>query len=88
MSTAVDHIRSLEEMFEKAKSKGLWFVSNYQNIWLSPNELRKEQAKGLYQWGASNWTLRNPAERVAELKKKVYDAQKELNDFEARLNNK
>ncbi|QDX94351.1 hypothetical protein EEL30_19930 [Brevibacillus laterosporus] len=61
-------VASLQSLFDQAEKKGLWFYSSYHDIWLSPSKLRQEQENGKFLWGAVNWQLRDPLERVVELK--------------------
>ncbi|TPG68639.1 hypothetical protein EEL31_08970 [Brevibacillus laterosporus] len=61
-------LASLQPLFDQAEKKGLWFYSSYHDIWLSPSKLRQEQENGNFLWGAVNWQLRDPLERVVELK--------------------
>lgn len=75
----------LKPLFEKAENENLWFYSTYQHLWFSPKELRVQHEQGRYVWGAINWTLRSPFEKVEELKGKVEDAQKELLAYHERI---
>ena len=84
MSTATaDDIThdAVRKMFYEAEEKGLWFYSNYQGIWLSPQELAEANKKGNFQWGAVNWELRDPKEHLAELERKVGDAKRNLTQY-------
>lgn len=76
---------ALEPLFERAEREGLWFYSLYQGLWFSPKELRAEQAKGRFWWGAVNWELRDPAEEVVRLKANRDKQWAELQKFEARI---
>lgn len=82
--------RDLDPLFKKAEAQGLWFYSHYQQLWFSPAKLRAEQAGGSFRWGSANWTLRDPMERVRELRRdaeglnKIADAiEKEVTGVEA-----
>lgn len=61
-------MNSLQPMFVQAEKQGLWFYCRYQSLWFSPTSLHKEQANGRFRWGAMNWELRDPLERVRELR--------------------
>lgn len=63
-----DILISLRPLFAKAEQHGLWFYSPYQSLWFSPAALHEAQAKGRFRWGAVNWELRDPLERVRELR--------------------
>jgi hypothetical protein len=47
----------MKPLFERAEAEGLWFRSNYQGLWFSPEALRDHQANGKFRWGAVNWKL-------------------------------
>ena len=57
----------LKPLFEEAEAKQLWFYQPHQNLWFTPAELRAEQAKGKWIWGAGNWKLRPPQEELDRL---------------------
>lgn len=93
MSTVSDYkeLRQIKDglapLFERAEKEGLWFNSNYQDLWFSPSELKRKHEKDEFLWGACNWTLRKPSERTHELKETVDDAKRELAEWEKKLNN-
>ena len=76
---------SLQPLFEEAEEKGLWFYGAYHGLWLSPAGLREEHRKGRLRWGAVNWKLRDPKERLEELRRDAAKATKEADDFEKTL---
>lgn len=69
---------SLKPMISEARRKKLWLHAHYHNIWMSPDELEHENAQGKFLWDPINWTLRDPAEYVAEAAKAVERSQAEL----------
>jgi hypothetical protein len=69
-------------MFETAKDQGLWFYTSYQNLWFSPKELKEKQKMGSFIWGANNWKLRKPEEKLAQLKRIYENAEREYKDFQ------
>ena len=81
----VDVESGMKPLFERAEKEGLWFYCHYQNLWFSPKELREQNSKGKFWWGAVNWTLRSPDEYMKILQSQVAAAQKELSDFEERM---
>lgn len=86
MGTIEREIRAeLAPMFERAEAERLWFWCSYQDIWLSPAELRAEQDQGRLIWGAVNWKLRDPAEMIAERQARVDAAQRELDAVRRRV---
>ncbi len=66
----------LAPLFEEAAAKGLWFYCSYQGLWFSPQQLADKHAEGKFIWGAVNWRLRDPAERLHELLKEKEAAEK------------
>lgn len=72
-------------LFERARAEGLWFLARYHQIWFSPDELAAEQASGKFCWGAANWELRDPSERVLELGQAAKAARDEFDRFIVRL---
>lgn len=82
-------LKELEPLFVQAMDEKLWFYCNYQDLWFSPKELREKHAEGRFIWGAVNWQLKDPNERVrylenqrnyigeqiAELKRRIADDQ-------------
>ena len=75
----------LKPMFARAEKDGLWFFSGYQQLWFSPSELKAEQSQGNFMWGAVNWQLRNPQERLQQLEHEIKDKQNEIVQFKKRL---
>lgn len=74
-----DARRALDDMFETARREHLWFFHGGLSgpVWLSPDELQAEQEKGSFLWGAPNWTLRHPFDRIHQLveQRKALDAE-------------
>ncbi len=83
MSTDIPN--SLRKMFDEAEQKRLWFFSQYQHLWFSPSKLKEEQSSGRFRWGAENWRLRDPKERLEELRRDAANSTKEADDFERLL---
>lgn len=76
---------SLKPMFDLAEKKGLWFFSEYQQIWISPGELREAQNNGKFRWGAWNWRLRDPKEHLFDLRAKAERSKMEADELEEYL---
>lgn len=86
LESEVQAIRdSLEPLFTQAEKEQLWFRSRYQGIWLTPNELRENQAEGKFIWGPSNWELRNPEEELARLYKVAVQARNNHDSWERKI---
>lgn len=64
---------ALDELFKRARKEHLWFFLGGLTgpIWFSPDELEAQQKEGKFIWGADNWRLRNPQERVQELTREI-----------------
>lgn len=75
----------MDELFEAARAKGLWFFCIYDQFWFSPDELAAEQANGHFLWLPSNWKLRDPAERLAELDREMIEAEQRRDEFFIRM---
>ena len=77
--------KEMEGLFKRAKEEGLWFWCHYQDLWFSPDELRKAQADGRFRWGAVNWKLRDPREQVKKLERQAAEKLSEANSLRAVL---
>lgn len=79
MSTEVERIKEgLAPLFVEARTKGLWFWCRYQDLWFSPDQLEAEHASGKFVWGAVNWQLRDPMERLREAERRAASANAEV----------
>jgi hypothetical protein len=67
-ATSIEIQRSLKPLFDRAERERLWFFSPYQQLWFSPGNLRQQQEAGNFRWGSANWELRDPRERVRQLR--------------------
>lgn len=67
----------LAALMKRAQEEHLWFWTRYQDLWFSPSELRNHWDRGQFRWGAVNWELRDPAERLMELDEKQNTIQQE-----------
>ena len=76
---------SLKVMFDEAEKKGLWFFCGYYQLWFSPSELREEQNNGQYHLGADCWKLRDPKERLEQLRATAVKAAQKADEFEKLL---
>jgi hypothetical protein len=78
MTTASEYDAMMAPLFEEAERTGKWFWCNYQSLWFSPRQLREEHARKAFRWGPVNWELRDPQEHLAEAKRRVEQAQAEV----------
>ncbi len=79
---------SLEPMMEEATAGGLWFhhlTEDGEEIWCSPEFLRKEQAEGRLIIAPEHWELRNPAGYMSKLLRDCADLVVEYNNMAHRL---
>jgi len=81
-------IEGLQPLFKEAEKKGLWFHCHYQDLLFSPAELRQAQSEGRFLWGAVNWTLVKPEERLDALEKAVDCAKADAAKFAKRMKTK
>jgi len=87
MLDGIQYDKELEPLFEKAEKEGLWFYANAmgEEIWLSPKQLREQRRMGRFVWGDKAWTLRNPHDGLAYLRRQVRLAELEAKQFERRM---
>lgn len=76
---------AMDQLFVRAESEGLWFFSPYQHLWFSTTQLKRHRANGRYRWGAVNWELRDPNERLAMAEANLSIAQSALDNVKASL---
>ena len=77
--SASDEVKAeLAPLIEQARAEGLWLWCHYQDLWFSPDELQAQNAKGKFLWGAVNWMLRDPQERVKQAEAAAQRAANEL----------
>lgn len=85
MSEREKVLESLQPLFKQAKAEGLWFHCSYQDLWFSPEELEEYHREGRFLWGAVNWTLRDPRERLEALRRRSRAALDESAAFVKRI---
>lgn len=78
-------LASLDPLFKEAEEKGLWFYCDYQQLWLSPKELKKHHKDGIFIWGAMNWQLRDPNDLLILAEEKIRKAKDNLDDVKNRI---
>lgn len=83
--TKEEIIKDLKPLYNEAEEKNLWFYSNYQDMWISPNELRQKQSEDRFLWGAVNWELRDPHEKVEDMEDHIKYLRKSIVDFKDRI---
>lgn len=78
-------LESFKPLFKKAKKHGLWFYCKHLGLWLSPEELKAEQTNGRFLWGAINWELRHPSQKLGQLLDMAHKSQQAVATFKARM---
>jgi hypothetical protein len=76
-------MKDQEALIEEAKAAGLWL--NCHDLWFPPEDLQNLNKAGRFRWGASNWTLRDPMERLAEIDAHISRVHAEREAFAARI---
>ncbi len=61
----------MRQIIARAKPAGLWLHASYHDLWFSPQELERSQARGKFCWGPVNWTLRHPQEYLDGLERQI-----------------
>lgn len=78
-------LAGLRPLIEQARRERKWLWCHYQDLWFSPDRLEAEHAKGSFIWGATNWKLRDPQERVSEAEKRARSAAAEVARIKAEV---
>ncbi|NND89920.1 MAG: hypothetical protein HKN42_03590 [Granulosicoccus sp.] len=91
MSNDIHHqaiLTSLIPMFKKAEEEKLWFFhhsSTGEEIWCSPEYLKREQANGKLILAPEHWQLRNPVGYLTHIISEVTARIDEYNTLAKRL---
>lgn len=64
-------MNALNALIDQAEAEKKWLWSRYQDLWFSPAQLREQNRNGKFRWGAVNFKLRDPQERVEEANKRA-----------------
>ena len=81
-------IMSLEPLFERAESEGLWFFHESEEngeIWASPGFLHEQQSDGRLVLSPEHWELRSPIDYMASIHLKASQLIDEYNQMAERL---
>ncbi len=78
-------MKTLDDLITEAERQDLWLHCHYQDLWFSPSDLREANRDGRFRWGAMNFELRDPIEKLAKLKEKRRAADIDVVAFERRL---
>lgn len=56
----------LNDLIAEARATRRWLWCCYQDLWFTPDQLEAANAEGRFRWGAVNWKLCDPRERLAK----------------------
>lgn len=76
---------SLKPLIAQARARGLWLHLAYHDVWVSPHQLERELVAANLCFSPENWSLRDPGERLTELRQQAVDAQHAAWSFEMQL---
>jgi hypothetical protein len=85
MSAPQTLAEELAGLIAEAESKGLWISSRYQELWFSPDELRRNNARGAFLWSRDNWKIADPTIHLETLRQRASQASRDVEDFAWRL---
>lgn len=74
-------IQGLQPLYERAKKEKLWFYCKYQDLWFTPDELMQYQSDGRFVWGAKNWELKDPVERLIQFNTLIENTTKRRDEW-------
>ncbi len=75
----------LEQLIQQARDEGKYLYCSYQNLWFSSDELAQSNKDDKFRWGAVNWELRDPQERIDSLVKSVRRQRKEASSLKRKM---
>ena len=78
-------LSDMEPIIKSAEESGLWLFCQYQQLWFSPSELRKEHANGRFIWGPVNWEVRSPLDLLESAKTRLMDAATNFYEVKKRI---
>ena len=79
--------KELSDLIATAEASGKWLHCRYQDIWMPPAKLREANADGRFLWGVVNWTLRDPRQKLEQMKKAEKAATQSRERLERELQN-
>lgn len=83
--TVAAAVAALAPLIEQAERERKWLWCNYQDIWVTPKQLRESNAKGMLLWSPENWKLRDPQEQLAKAKARTASAKREEDRIAAKI---
>lgn len=85
MSEREKTLAELKPLIQRARDEGKWLWCRYQDLWFSPDQLEAANEKGRFIWGAANWQLRDPQERLGEAKQTALKAHERVATIAAEI---
>ena len=67
-----------EQLIEQARAERKLIYCRYQQLWFGPDELEALNKQGRFRWGAVNFTLRDPQEKLNEMYKSVKRQERDI----------
>ncbi|MBK7106849.1 MAG: hypothetical protein IPH62_16375 [Ignavibacteriae bacterium] len=79
-------LSDLKILYSKAVNENLWFYTriNSIDIWMSPKEFGEKYLRNSF-WNKQGWILRNPKERIHEIKFTIKTLSDEVESIEREL---
>ena len=78
-------LEQLKQHIQKARDQGKWLHRRDQNIWVSPAELEAQIADGKVIWDVDTLVIADPMANIDYLRRRVNEAQQELDRFKQRF---
>jgi hypothetical protein len=75
----------LDKLIADARAQGKWIRCKTRPLWWRPDEFAADIAEGRYRWGVRNFSIADPADRLAQLKDDADRARRAAQNFEQRM---
>lgn len=76
---------TLEQLIEQARTEGKYIFCYYQQLWFSPDELEQLNKQGQFRWGAVNFALRDPQERLDGMYVSVEKMKRDIQSLQSKM---
>jgi hypothetical protein len=78
-------LEQLKQHIQKARDHGKCLQRRDQNIWVSAAELEAQIAEGKFIWDVDTWVIADPMANIDYLRRRVSEAQQDLDRFRQRF---
>lgn len=78
-------MKSLTALILQARAEGKWLWVSYQDLWFTPDELARDNARGAFRWAPENFRLRDPSELLDQANWRVEAAVRERDSIMVRI---